>query len=226
MSNTKQLPFGRYVDGVIVRSWNDLERKIGSATIPIVQIVIKLDDESLPDNVNGREISSMIRLDPKAKVLLQFCGFLDCRGILEFKEAHRKKSKAGGYAAASDHLIENIDEVTGVWDEENRVLNGGKLVGHRLSFIISKMVSWNGDSSRFPNNLRLEVHHPKYKDRNPVVFNIFEISHLDEEVIKGDKFVELGQTTDIHEVEPDDDVRWSSRKEDKARKKDLEEEPF
>ena len=231
MSDTKQLPFGRYVDGVITRSWSDLEKKIGSATIPVIQLVLQFDDDSLPDGVNGKELLTMVRLDGRAPILKRFCSFLDLRGILSFEEKHTAKSKLGGYTAMSDHLIENIDDITGVWDEEAKVLKGGKLVGQRLSFLVNKMTAWHDPKAgrNYPNNWRLLVHHPKDTEEDkPVIFNIFEVSHIREDVVKGDKFDESLTTQEVPEdidSEPEDDVRWSYEKEESS-KSEKAEVPF
>ena len=228
MADTKQLPLGRYVDGIITRSWSDLERKFG----PELQMVLQFDDKTIPPDINGKEIVSRVKLAPNSKadwrLLLHFCAFLDRAGILKFEQKHKEKTRTGAFTAMSDYLIENVDNITGIWDDEAKVLKGGKLVGNRLSFIVAKMTAWaDPDKGRsWPNNWRHAVLHTN-KDVKPIIFNIFEISHI-EEVNSGAAFVDLAGNKEevVDEIEEDDDVRWSYRKEEKARAQDTEEEPF
>ena len=209
-ANDKTLPFGRYVDGIITRSWNDKEKKIGSATIPVIQLVLRFDDETLPNDVNGKEVLVMVRIDPKAAITRRFCSYLHRRKILEFSEEHRERSKTSGMTKMADHLVESADLITGVWDNDARVLNGGKLVGNRLSFIISKITAWADPNNgrNYPNNWRYVVHHPS-EDVKPVVFNIFEISHI-EDVGSGEGFINLSpaSTEEVETSVDEDDVRW------------------
>ena len=226
----KILPIGRFVEGVVIRAGFDAERSYGSAKIPTAWLVFRFDDKSLSDGVNGKEFRDSVRIDPKAPKLRQFCGLLHCRNILHFSEKHREKSKLNGYTKMQEHLIENIDSVVGVWNQDRKLVSGGKLIGHRVAFLINRMTAWPDPSkgSKYPNNYRFLVDRPD-DEEEPIAFNMFEISHFDPRVSGEEVAKEYLPDKDdsVEEYEEEDDVQWEYKKQPakKAVGSATEEEP-
>lgn len=206
----KIVPIGRPIEGSVVRTFFDPEKYYGSARIPTIGLILRFDDDTLPDSVNGREIYISIKVDPKSPVLRQFASLIHCRGILEFPEKDRVKHKSLGFLKMQERLLENIETVIGSWNEDKKSYEGGKIVGHRIRFLINRISVWvNKKSSRFPNNYEYVVRFSDGDD--PIVFNIFEVSHFDHRV-KGDEIDKSllpdHPAEDLEEDLEEDDVSW------------------
>lgn len=170
---------------------------------------LRFDDPSIPSNyqVNGKTIFTKVSLNPKSKILRDFCRFAHRNGILSFDEEYQKQAKDGSRGLMAERLKANLEELCGVWDPDNKELVGGKLAGWRCSVIVSSMIEWP-PSSKFPQNYVHTVQIPEEANEGrSVIYSIFEISRLSAHVT-GDKFV--GDKSEAVEApyyeDPDDDV--------------------
>lgn len=171
-----------------------------------LSLLLKFDDPKLPQTINGKTIFSKVSLNPKSKMMRDFCRFLHRRGILDFGEEYQKVSKDGSRGLMAERLKANLEDICGVWDPDSKELVDGKLAGHRVAVIVSSMVEWP-PSSKFPNNYVHKVDIPEEANEGKsVLYSIFEISRLSSHV----GTIYVGSETENQESpyyeDPDDEV--------------------
>ena len=197
----KASPIGRFIEGWVDYSSPSLDGQYG----PALAMSVKLDDATLESVYNGKKVFFYLPLDAKSVGMRDFCRILNARKILTFDESQQVKSKTGGWTLMQNRLVENIDDVCGVWNPDERHVIGGKLVGNKIGIHICRVAKWvNQGKTKSPDQFVWTVDNP---DGKALVYDKFVVDRL-AETVSGEKY--LGGQTSAPETpyyeDLDDDI--------------------